>query len=126
MAKRYPYETAGKRLWPKLEPEAQRMRAEPTEAEGVLWQALRGGKLGARFRRQHAIDRFIVDFVALRPKLIVEVDGGIHETQAGRDAERDASLRAAGYRVVRFTNDQVLTKLDRVLQEIRRHLSSSR
>ena len=76
MAKgRYSYETAGKGWWRKLESEGKRMRREPTPAEEALWQRIRGGKLGIRFRRQHVIDRFVVDFVCLRAKLIVEIDG---------------------------------------------------
>ena len=122
MGRRYPYETAGKRLWPKLQPEAQGMRAEPTPAEEALWDAPRGGKLGARFRRQHAIGRFIVDFACLPQMLVVEVDGGMHETQAGQDEKRDAHLAAAGCRVLRYWNDEVLTGLDRVLHDIRSHL----
>ena len=93
---RYAYETAGKRLWRKLKPEAQRMRRAPTRAEEAMWQRLRGGKLGVRFRRQHAIGRFIVDFVCLPAKLIIELDGGIHQAQAGRDEERDTILRNEG------------------------------
>ena len=126
MANRYSYETAGKRLWHKLEPEALRMRKSPTPAEDALWQALRGGKLGVRFRRQHAIGRFIVDFMCLPAKLIVEVDGGIHSVQTGRDDERETLLRCAGYQVLRVSNDEVLHNLDQVLQKIGDYLKLSR
>ena len=119
---RYAYETAGKRLWRMLKPEAQRMRHAPTPAELALWQRLRGGKLGVRSRRQHAIDRFIVDFVCLPAKLIVEMDGGIHEAQAGQDAERDTILRNEGFIVVRYTNDQVLNSMESVISDIGEHL----
>ncbi|HEX9844627.1 MAG TPA: DUF559 domain-containing protein, partial [bacterium] len=81
-------------LWRRLHPEARRMRGAPTSAEEVLWQALRDASLGTRFRRQHVIDRFIVDFCSLRERLIVEVDGGVHDAQQERDAERDTRLRA--------------------------------
>ena len=126
MANRYSYETAGKRLWHKLEPEALRMRKSPTPAEDALWQALRGGRLGVRFRRQHAIDRFIVDFVCLPARLVIEVDGDIHINQVAQDGERDARLALAGYRVLRYPNEQVLNELDRVLHDIASHIDWSR
>jgi very-short-patch-repair endonuclease len=123
---RYASQTAGKRWWRKLKPEGQRMRHEPTPAENALWQALRNGKLGVRFRRQHAIERFIVDFICLPAKLIVEVDGGIHESQVGRDEERGALLQSAGYEIVRFSNNMVLSDLESVLHDIRRRLTLRR
>ena len=101
------------------------MRSEPTAAEEALWRAIRGHRLGLRFRRQHVIDRFIVDFVCLPAKLIVEVDGGIHEKQVRRDEERDARLQGAGYLILRYTNNNVLGEIDRVVDDIRRHLAAS-
>jgi len=95
------------------------MRKEPTPAEDVLWQHLRGKHLGARFRRQHAIDRFTVDFYAHEPRLIIEVDRPVHETQKAYDAARQAFLESLGYRVVRFTNKQVLQDVQGVLAVIR-------
>ena len=125
LVKRYAYETAGKRLWRTLQPEALRMRGEPTAAEIVLWEALRDKKLGVRFRRQHAIDRFIVDFVCLPAKLIVELDGGSHDGLEGRDQERDAILKSAGFRVLRFPNEQVLKDVSPLLRTIRISLDAS-
>ncbi len=98
------------------------MRRAPTRAEEAMWQRLRGGKLGVRFRRQHAIGRFIVDFVCLPAKLVIELDGGIHEEQAGRDEERDTILRNEGYLVVRYANDQVHNDLDSVISDLVKHL----
>jgi very-short-patch-repair endonuclease len=98
------------------------MRGAPTSAEEVLWQALRDASLGTRFRRQHVIDRFIVDFCSLRERLIVEVDGGVHDAQQERDAERDTRLRAVGFRVMRFRNERVFENLPAVLAEIREAL----
>ncbi|WP_236631264.1 type ISP restriction/modification enzyme [Chloroflexus sp. MS-G] len=106
-------------VWKYLKPLAREMRKEPTEAEDVLWQHLRGKQLGVRFRRQHAIDRFIVDFYARDPRLIIEVDGSIHETQEEYDAMRQAFLESLGYRVLRFTNEQVLQDIQGVLAVIR-------
>ena len=106
-------------VWKDLKPLARDMRKEPTEAENVLWQRLRGKQLGARFRRQHAIDRFIVDFYAHEPHVIIEVDGPVHETQKEYDAMRQSFLESLGYRVLRFTNEQVLQDIQGVLAVIR-------
>ena len=86
--------TATSRSWRSLKPEARRVRLQHTAAEDVLWQRLRGGALGIRFRRQHAIDRFIVDFLCIAAKLIIEVDGPVHDTQRAADAARQARLEA--------------------------------
>jgi very-short-patch-repair endonuclease len=84
------------------------MRREPTPAEKTLWQALRRLE-GFNFRRQVAFGPYIVDFVCHRHRLIVEVDGGIHELEvvAERDAEREVWLRSRGYRIVRINNATV-------------------
>ncbi|MBC7353858.1 MAG: endonuclease domain-containing protein, partial [Thermogutta sp.] len=94
------------------------MRKNPTPAEEALWQRLRQEQLGVKFRRQHCIDRFIVDFYAREPRLIVEVDGPIHESQKEYDAARQAFLESLGYRVLRFTNDRVLNDMEGVVREI--------
>ena len=91
------------------------LRRQQTPAEQVLWQQLRGGKAGTKFRRQHAIGRFIADFCSLEHRLIIEIDGPIHAQQAERDAERTAVLEAAGYRVLRFSNAQVIHQTEAVL-----------
>ena len=93
----------------------------PTEAEEVLWEALRGKRLGGlRFRRQHAYETFIFDFYCPEFKLIVEVDGGYHGTdfQQEKDTERDNSLTASGFRIVRLTNAEVLEQLPTILNKI--------
>jgi very-short-patch-repair endonuclease len=94
------------------------LRHNPTQAETMLWQALRMHQLnGIHFRRQHAIGPYIVDFVAPRHKLIIELDGSQHLEQQDYDAERTAYLEANGYRVLRFGN-KVMENLDGVLQVI--------
>jgi len=98
------------------------MRREPTEAEGALWQALRNKALGAKFRRQHAIDRFIVDFCCLSAKIIVEVDGEIHMRTQAKDLQRDDVLKGEGFSMLRFSNDQVLNNLESVIETIRKNL----
>lgn len=112
------YHTTPK-LWEKLKPLARQMRHKPTPAEDALWQRLRNrGVGGAKFRRQYAIGRFIVDFVCLEHRLIIEVDGSIHEQQREYDAVRQAFLEAQGFRVLRFTNGDVLQFPDAVVEAI--------
>lgn len=100
---------------------ARRMRREPTKAERILWQRLRRRQLGDyKFRRQHPIGNYIVDFYCAETKLIVEVDGDVHAYQKEKDTERTAVLEAQGYRVIRFWNGQVLQDVDKVLTMILR------
>lgn len=106
-------------LWQSLKLLARQMRHKPTPAEDALWQCLRNRRLhGAKFRRQYAIERFIVDFICLEHRLIIEVDGTIHDVQQDYDAVRQTFLEAQGFRVVRFTNDDVLHSLDAVVKAI--------
>ncbi len=87
------------------------MRHVPTPAEDMLWQQLRNRHLhGAKFRRQYAIERF-VDFACLEYRLVIEVDGSIHEQQQEIDAIRQEFLEALGFRVLRFTIAEVLHRL---------------
>ena len=106
-------------LWLRLKPEARRMRHQPTAAESILWASLRNRKLdGFRFRRQHAIGRFIVDFSCSDLKLVLEVDGQIHKGRRDEDEARDKFLAERGLTVLRFSNDRVEGALDGVLAEI--------
>jgi len=105
-------------LW--LKPEARRMRQRPALAESILWASLRNCKLdGFRFRRQNAVGCFIVDFYCSDLKLVVEVDGQIHEGRCDEDGARDKFLVKRGLMVQRFPNDRVEGALDEVLAEIR-------
>ncbi|MBS0193770.1 MAG: endonuclease domain-containing protein [Proteobacteria bacterium] len=98
--------------------QARRLRTAMTDAERKLWQCLRLRQIeGFRFRRQHPLGPYILDFVCLERKLIVEVDGGQHLDSA-RDAARDTWLRNAGFRVLRFWNHEVLTMNESVAQAI--------
>jgi very-short-patch-repair endonuclease len=85
---------------------ARAMRAEATRVEEILWDELRGGQLGFRFRRQEPIGPYIVDLVCKARRLVVEVDGDSHQDDAADEA-RDRHLRAMGYRVIRFTNPEI-------------------
>ena len=100
---------------------ARQNRKNHTEAEHALWQELRGNKLDVKFRRQHAIDAFIVDFVSLQGALIIEVDGGYHEDaeQKVYDENRTKILNEIGFTVLRFSNDEVLGNISFVLNSIK-------
>ena len=98
---------------------AREMRRKPTPAEEKLWAALRGkGLTGLKFRRQHVVGSFIADFYCASARLVVEVDGGIHDLQVDDDAARTRQLADYGYRIIRFRNDQVLNALEDVLTQI--------
>lgn len=118
---RYKYETADASLYKVLQERALQHRNYPTQAEAVLWEYLRGNRLGAKFRRQHLIGQYIPDFVCLSKQLIIEVDGGYHfiGDQIISDEQRTAYLESFGYHVIRFTNEEVLADTQNVLQKIR-------
>jgi len=103
---------------------ARQMRAQPTDAERVLWQRLRHdiALVGSHFRRQALVGPFIVDFASRRAKLVIELDGGQHVSQQASDARRTRHIEDAGYRVLRFWNHDVLGNLEGVLSEIQRAL----
>ena len=112
--------------WEKLKPQSRRMRKEPTEAEAILWKNLRRKGLdGMKFRRQHPIGRFIVDFYCPPAKLVVEADGEIHNDTLEADRERQGILEAQGYRVIRFSNSQITGNIDLVLEGIKRYLQEA-
>ncbi|MGK7295012.1 MAG: endonuclease domain-containing protein [Candidatus Wenzhouxiangella sp. M2_3B_020] len=105
-----------------LRQRARTLRNYMTDAEQRLWHRLRRKQIcNARFRRQHPIGHYIVDFVCLDRKLIVEVDGGQHQG-SGYDEARDAWLRAQGFEVLRFWNHDVLQRTDEVVEAIWRWL----
>jgi very-short-patch-repair endonuclease len=106
-------------LWARLKPLVRQMRHEPTPAENRLWQRLRGRRVqDMKFRRQHAIERFIVDFYCADVRLIVEVDGPIHDYTLEEDAVRQEFLEGLGFQVIRFSNDEVLQSLEEVIERI--------
>ncbi len=95
------------------------MRHEPTPAEDALWQRLRSRRLnGAKFRRQYSVDRFIVDFYCPLARLVVEVDGAIHDYTPDEDAIRQEFLESQGILVARFTNGDVIQSIEAVLERI--------
>ncbi len=105
---------------PKLRKFARAMRKDPTDAEAVLWNILCAKRLeGMRFRRQHPIENYIVDFICLEEKLIIEVDGSQHADNV-YDEKRDARLKELGFIVLRFWSDEVATNSDNMAQMILR------
>jgi very-short-patch-repair endonuclease len=100
---------------------ARELRRNANDAEKRLWWFLRNGQIaGFKFRRQHAIGQYIGDFVCLRARLVVGLDGETHgdDDRQRRDAIRTETLQRAGYRVLRFWNDQVFTNIDGVTEQI--------
>ncbi len=123
----YHWQTANPVLYGLLKDHAKKMRNQPTEAESLLWNVLNGKQLeGYKFRRQHIISEYIIDFICLRENLIIEVDGLIHQLPENKanDKERTKWLESEGYRVIRFTNKDILTNLDFVLESILKTLET--
>ena len=104
---------------------ARRLRQNPTEAERRLWSRLRKRQLeGCRFRRQAPLGPYVVEFACLTARLVIEIDGGQHSWQAGKDAARTSWLEANGFHVLRFWNNEVHGNLEGVLDAVRRALQS--
>src|SRR3984893_11324042 len=99
---------------------ARQMRTQSSDAERVLWQRLRHdiALIGSHFRRQALVGSFIVDFASRKAKLVIELDGGQHDWQQESDALRTRRIEAAGYRVLRFWNNDVLGNIEGVLSEM--------
>jgi len=105
---------------------ARSLRSEQSDVEKRLWRELRDRQLdGFKFRRQHGIGPYIVDFVCIEAGLVVELDGGQHAEQVNYDSRRSVFIEAAGYRVVRFWNNEVLDNTEGVLERIRELLAVS-
>ena len=119
--------TADPMMYGLLKDHAEEMRNNPTEAEKVLWKALRAKGLDVKFRQQHIIEDFIVDFYCNEYKVTIEVDGGYHnvEKQIKSDAERTARLKELGYTELRFSNEEILCDIDNVLKKIKTFCSGT-
>ena len=118
------YETAAREIYDLLKEYAKSNREEMTESEKVLWNALRDNIQGYRFRRQHAIGQYIADFVCLPARLVIEVDGGYHQSpeQQEMDNIRTNYLKEKGFHVVRFSNEEVSANIKGVIQIIKDEL----
>lgn len=112
-----------KRSNPKTKHYAVKLRKDLTPAERKLWGRIRNDQLGVTFRRQHAIGSYIPDFVCIKKKLIIELDGCQHLEQEEYDQERTKYLEAQGYKVVRFWNEDVLKDIEGVILAIKHTLN---
>ncbi|MDD3320187.1 MAG: endonuclease domain-containing protein [Paludibacter sp.] len=106
-----------------LKDKRKQMRDNMTIAEERLWEEIKSKKLSVKFRRQHVIGNYIPDFVALSCKLIIEVDGKIHNYQKEADEQRTYELNQEGFKVIRFTNEEVIKNINQVLEKIRNQIS---
>ena len=124
MAEIEQYITARTASYQQFKENARRMRKNPTEGEAILWKYIRNGQLGYSFRRQQIIDDYIVDFVCLKQKLIIEVDGKYHADgeQQEFDITRENKLVSEGYRIIRFTNEEIYTQIEQTVECIKNHL----
>lgn len=115
------FKTVDKSYWGILKKYGRENRKDPTEAEDILWQRLRNNKLGAKVRRQHAIQGYIVDFAILEVKLVVEVDGEYHNEEEQRlyDEARTNFLNELEIDLIRFSNDEVINNTDDVVKKIK-------
>jgi very-short-patch-repair endonuclease len=107
-----------KRTTPTGYEKARRLRKELTPVERKLWAYIRDDQLGVNFRRQHAIGNYIVDFVCIKRKLILELDGSQHIDQHEYDMERTKYLQLQGYKVIRFWNKDVMKDINSVIKAI--------
>ncbi|TAG54917.1 MAG: DUF559 domain-containing protein [Cytophagales bacterium] len=119
------FATTSEEKWKYLKEFARNNRKNSTEAEDLIWQELRNQKLDVKFRRQHAISDFIVDFVCIDKKLVIEIDGEIHleKDQKLYDEYRTSVLNELGYSELRFTNDRVLEDKNSVIEKIKSAIS---
>ena len=105
---------------------AKALRVRHTDAERLLWSKLRNRQLGGcKFRRQQVMGAYIVDFISLEPKLVIELDGGHHGVQIEYDSRRSGYLQGRGFKVLRFWNNDVLQNIDAVLECILLELMKS-
>jgi 3'-phosphoadenosine 5'-phosphosulfate (PAPS) 3'-phosphatase len=118
------YATEDPRTYGQLKQWARGMRKEPTEAEATLWRMLRHDNLGVRFRRQHVLGEYILDFACLKKRLVIEVDGGIHQEQKEEDALREQAIKDHGFGIIRFTNEEVLEDEAQVFERIKAAVDS--
>jgi very-short-patch-repair endonuclease len=115
------FQTASPDRYELLKAFARENRNNQTDAEKCLWQQLRSGELGVKFKRQHIIYDFIADFVCLEKMLIIEVDGAYHftDSQTEYDIYRTEELERFGFRVLRFTNEEVIYETQEVIRKIK-------
>ena len=125
--KDFEFKTADPVLYGLLKDYAAHNRKHATEAENILWELLRGRQMGLPFRRQHIIGEFIADFICIPSRLIIELDGGYHQlpNQQVSDIERQQWLEQHGFKVIRFTNEEVISNTERILKIIKDNLKKN-
>src|SRR5215212_8691215 len=111
-------------LWRNMKARLRAARHEPTPAERKLWSVVRANKLGVKFRLQHPVDAFYVDFYCVEAGLAIELDGSVHDEQVEEDHERQLFIEANNIRVLRFTNDEVFKSLPKVVATIREAITN--
>ena len=105
--------------YPQIFAYAKYLRAHMTKAELMLWDKIKYNKLGVKFRRQHPMLFYIADFYCYSLKLVIEIDGPIHQFREEEDDARTKAIEEAGNIVIRFSNEDVINDLDNVLNQIR-------
>ncbi len=117
----YIYETADEIGYDLLKAYADYNKQHPTDAERTMWDMLRNKRIGHKFRRQHIIKDYIVDFVCLHHKIVIEIDGQYHlqEKQIVKDKSRTADLQNEGYTIIRFTNEEVVGNPEGIIKSIK-------
>ena len=107
-------------------PFRRKLRKHMTAAEVALWVMIKDRQLvGERFRRQFSVGHYILDFYCPKYKLAIELDGEIHKSQKEYDENRTAELERFDLKVIRFTNDEVFKDIERVIEEIKRHINTA-
>ncbi len=127
MYNEYNYKTANPLYYGLLKEYARENKMHQTEAEDLLWNHLLGNPWGLHFRRQHIIGCYIADFICLKAKTVIEVDGGYHsqDKQQLEDYLRTKDLEEMGFSVIRFTNDSIFSNLSDVLDRIFSHVAKN-
>ena len=120
---RYGYNTADPLIYPLIKGAREDLKNHPTKAETILWFYLQDKKTGYKIRRQQVIGKYVVDFACLRKRLVIEIDGGIHLRQKEADALRTCDLNNKGYKVIRFSNEEVYANPALIAQKIKEELN---
>ena len=126
---KYDWMTADPILYGKLKEYAKKHRDNPTKAELIIWEFLKSKQLEKfKFRRQHIIGQYIADFVCLDRMLVIEIDGKIHQLPDNKESDeiRTQWLESKGFKVIRFTNDEVINETDKVLSQIKESLNNQK
>jgi leucyl-tRNA synthetase len=118
------WQTADRKAYSTIADYQKELKNNLTEAENTLWQRIRNNQLGAKFRRQHVFGKYIADFICLPEKLVIEIDGKIHDERKEEDAQRTAFFKEQGYRVIRFTNDEVIKDIQSVVEKIKTEIKA--